>query len=135
MPMNSATFYKAVMEANADRYLAEAKRGTAAVFRALRDRLSREEAEQLVAQLPAELKTVWRSGERPGRKLVRLHRRSFYERVMNEADLRSLRDARWMTLAVFGALKEALSAGESEDVLAQLPTDLKELWSEAKVPA
>jgi uncharacterized protein (DUF2267 family) len=133
--MDTATFYRAVMKANADRYLAETKRGTAAVFRALRDRLSREEAGQVAAQLPQELKAVWRAGERPGRKLVRLHRRSFYERVMNEADLRSLRDARWMTLAVLGALKEALSLGEAEDVLAQLPKDLKELWTEARIPA
>ncbi len=135
MAMNTATFYRAVMEANTDRYRAEAKRGTAAVFRALRDRLSREEAGQVADQLPQELKAVWRAGERPGRKLVRLHRRSFYKRVMNEADLRSLPDARGMTLAVFGALKEALSSGEAEDVLAQLPTDLKRLWTEAKVPA
>jgi uncharacterized protein (DUF2267 family) len=40
-----------------------------------------------------------------------------------------------MTLAVFGALKESLSPGEAEDVLAQLPKDLKELWAEGQVSA
>jgi uncharacterized protein (DUF2267 family) len=38
-----------------------------------------------------------------------------------------------MTLAVFAALKEQLSPGEAEDVYAQLPKNLKELWAEAQV--
>jgi uncharacterized protein (DUF2267 family) len=36
-----------------------------------------------------------------------------------------------LTLAVFGALKAQLSPGEADDVLAQLPKDLKEVWVEA----
>jgi uncharacterized protein (DUF2267 family) len=40
-----------------------------------------------------------------------------------------------MTLAVFAALKEQLSPGEADDVYAQLPKDLKELWAEAQVEA
>jgi uncharacterized protein (DUF2267 family) len=34
-------------------------------------------------------------------------------------------------VAVFSVLKAQLSEGETEDVLAQLPKDLKELWVEA----
>ena len=34
-------------------------------------------------------------------------------------------------MAVFSALKTQLSEGEAEDVVAQLPKDLKELWVEA----
>ncbi len=63
--MDTASFYRAVMEASADRHHAEAKRGTAAVFHALRDRLTPEEAAQLAAQLPRELKEVNRC--RPAR--------------------------------------------------------------------
>jgi uncharacterized protein (DUF2267 family) len=133
--MHTATFYRAVMDASADRRRDEAKRATAAVFHALRDRLTPEEAGQLAAQLPRELKQVWRAGEQAGRKPVKLHRPAFYHRVMKEAGLGSTRDARWMTLAVLGALKESLSPGEAEDVLAQLPKDLKELWAEAQVSA
>jgi uncharacterized protein (DUF2267 family) len=33
--------------------------------------------------------------------------------------------------AVFGALKEQLSAGEVDDIAAQLPTDLKGVWGQA----
>ena len=36
------------------------------------------------------------------------------------------------SLAVFAALKEHLAPGEAEDVFAQLPKDLKELWAEAQ---
>lgn len=133
--MRAATFYRAVMAATADRRPAEAKRATAAVFHALRDRLTPAEADQLAAQLPRELQEVWRAGERAGRKPEKLHRPAFYQRVMKEAQLSSTRQARWMTLAVLGTLKESLSPGEAEDVLAQLPKDLKELWIEAQVEA
>ena len=51
---------------------------------------------------------------------------------MTEAGLPAIKEARWTTLAVFGALKEALTPGEAEDVLAQLPKDLKEIWEEAQ---
>jgi uncharacterized protein (DUF2267 family) len=130
--MKTLTFYQTVMDASADRRREEAKRATGAVFHALRDRLTREEAAQLAAQLPRELKEVWRAGERAGRQPVKMHREEFYQRVMKEIGLPSIREARWMTLAVFGALKEQLSPGEAEDVLAQLPKDLKEVWAEAQ---
>jgi uncharacterized protein (DUF2267 family) len=60
-----------------------------------------------------------------------MHRRQFYERVKGEAELASIREARSVTVGVFGALKAQLSPGEAEDVLAQLPKDLKEVWEEA----
>ena len=44
-----------------------AKRATAAVFHALRDRLTPNEADQVLAQLPRELKQVWEEGELPER--------------------------------------------------------------------
>jgi uncharacterized protein (DUF2267 family) len=56
----------------------------------------------------------------------------FYERVLRDAGLPSKREARWMILAVFAALKEQISAGEARHVMAQLPKDLKELWDEAQ---
>lgn len=130
--MTPEAFYRLVMEASADPRREEAKRATAAVFHALRDRLTPEEAEHLAAQLPRALQEVWWAGDRSPGRPIKLHRREFYERVMREAELPSVRDARWKTLAVFAALKEQLSPGESEDILAQLPKDLKELWAEAQ---
>ena len=129
--MTTISFYRTVIGETGEANRERVKRATAAVLHALRDRLTPEEAHQLAAQLPRELKRAWEEGEAPGRKPIKIHRKEFYARVKSEAELASLREARWITVAVFTALKEQLSPGEAEDVLAQLPKDLKEVWSEA----
>lgn len=129
--MTTISFYRTVIGETGEIDRERVKRVTAAVLHALRDRLTPEEANQVVAQLPRELKRVWEEGETHGRSPIRMHRKEFYERVKSEADLPSTREARWATVAVFAALKEQLSPGEAEDVLAQLPKDLKEVWWEA----
>lgn len=78
---------------------------------------------------------MWVTGERSDRKPVKLHRQAFYNRVKQEAGLSSAAEARAATLTVCAALKKQISPGEAEDVRAQLPKDLKEVWQEAKVPA
>lgn len=131
--MKPREFYRVVMDTSGQRSLDTARRATGAVFHALRDRLTWQESDQVVAQLPTDLKAVWREGEVLDREPLKLHRDEFLERVRGEMSLPSRREARWMTLAVFAALKEQLSPGEAEDVLTQLPKDLKELWAEAQV--
>jgi uncharacterized protein (DUF2267 family) len=130
--MAVAAFYRTVMRTSGDDRREMAKRATAAVFHALRDRLTPEESDQVVDQLPAQLKEIWRTGEKAERRPLKLHRAEFFERVKAEMGAESTREARWITLAVFAALKEQLSPGEAEDVLAQLPKDLKEVWVEAQ---
>ena len=130
--MTAQAFYRTVMKASGNDRREVAKRATAAVFHALRDRLTPEESDQVVDQLPTELKEVWRAGEKTDRQPLKLHRDAFFERVKDEVSLPSQREARWMTLAVFAALKEQISPGEAEDVWAQLPKDLKEVWDEAQ---
>ena len=131
--MTTATFYKTVMAASGERDRERMRRAAAAVLHALRDRLTVEEADQAQAQLPLELKEVWAEGERVEQAPLRLSQEEFYARVQREAGLPSPREARWMTLAVFAALKEQLSPGEAGGVFAQLPKALKELWLEALV--
>jgi uncharacterized protein (DUF2267 family) len=132
--MTTEIFYRTVMETSGVSDPTRARRVTAAVFHALRDRITQPESDQLFAQLPWELQTVWVAGERSERKPVKLHRQAFYNRVKQEAGLSSAAEARAATLAVFSALKKQISPGEADDVLAQLPKDLKEVWEEAKVP-
>ena len=129
--MDTQAFYRTVRERTGQCQREEAKRGTAAVFHALRDRLTPQEADHVVAQLPRPLKAAWEAGDTIGREPVKLHRQEFYERVRQETGLLSDQEAQWLTLAVFGALKTQLSPGEADDVLAQLPGDLKEIWIEA----
>lgn len=125
--MSATSFYRHVMgEAGVDH--AQAERVTAAVLHTLRDRLTPEEAAQAAAQLPRPLQVLWQQGETPRRRPVKMHRRAFYDRVRGEAGLASLTEARDVTHAVFGALKVQLSPGEAEDILTQLPGDLKEIW-------
>lgn len=130
--MATSTFYRTVMRTSGEDSRVTVKRATAAVLHALRDRLTPEEADQAVAQLPVELKEVWHEGEASERRPLAMHKRDFYERVAREAALTSKRQTHWMVLGVFAALKEQLSPGEAEDVLAQLPKDLKEVWAEAQ---
>jgi uncharacterized protein (DUF2267 family) len=131
--MSTQSFYRTVMETTGDYSHEAARRATAAVFHALRDRLTREEADQAAAQLPRELKAVWAQGDRAERRPLKMDREEFCARVKQAAGLASDKEARWTTLAVFAALKEQISPGEATDVLAQLPKDLKELWAEAQV--
>jgi uncharacterized protein (DUF2267 family) len=134
--MTAPAFYRNVRDAIGGTASHEsAKRATAAVFHALRDRLTPDEADQVMAQLPRELKEVWEVGEAPERRPVKLDREEFYARVERETGVASTREARWLTLAVFTALQKQLSPGEAEDVLAQLPKDLKEVWTEAQAAA
>jgi len=129
--MSTRAFYRRVIDETGETSREVVTRGTAAVLHALRDRLTPEEARQAVAQLPRELKLVWKEGEAPGRKPVKLSRKEFYDRVKSEAGLVSIREARFMTIGVFAALKAQLSPGEADDILAQLPSDLKEIWEAA----
>jgi uncharacterized protein (DUF2267 family) len=77
------------------------------------------------------LKRIWAEGDTPGRRPVKMHRKEFYARVKRDAAIESIREARFFTIAVFAALKAQLSPGEADDVMAQLPRDLKEIWEEA----
>jgi uncharacterized protein (DUF2267 family) len=130
--MTTSSFYRTVTETSGERDRERVRHAIAAVLHALRDRLTEAEADQVQAQLPLELKEVWAEGVEASRLPVKMNREAFYTRVTAEAGLPSTREGRWMTLAVFAALKEQLSPGEAEDVFAQLPKDLKEVWAEAQ---
>jgi uncharacterized protein (DUF2267 family) len=129
--VTTLSFYRRVIDETGQADREAVKRGTAAVLHALRDRLTPTEAAQAAAQLPRALKEVWSEGDRRDRKPLKMHRRDFYDRVRREAGLRNVREARFLTIAVFLALKEQLSGGEAEDIQAQLPRDLKDVWEDA----
>ena len=133
--MTTQMFYRTVARTGHQQDRTVVTRATAAVLHALRDRLTTDEADQVLAQLPEALKEVWAEGEEAEREPIKMKCEEFYERVVRDAGLPSTREARWMTLAVFAALKEQISPGEARDVMAQLPKDLTELWDEAQAEA
>jgi uncharacterized protein (DUF2267 family) len=124
-----AVYSRVSVEADLDS-LAKSRQATGVVLRALRDRLTPEEGRQAVAQLPRELKALWRADDTPALP-VKMHRREFVDRVRREAGLPSRRRAEILVDAVFGALKEQISRGEADDIEAQLPADLKGVWARA----
>lgn len=124
-----AMYSRVSVEADLDS-LAKSRQATGVVLRALRDRLTPEEGGQAVAQLPRELKALWRAADTPALP-VKMHRREFVDRVRREAGLTSHRRAEILVDAVFGALKEQISRGEADDIAAQLPADLKGVWARA----
>jgi uncharacterized protein (DUF2267 family) len=129
--MDAQRFYRQVLVAAGRPSLDDAKRVTASVFHALRDRLTPDEADQAAAQLPRPLKLLWWAGEPEGRRPTKMHRKEFEARVRLDAGLASGRETRQVVHAVFGALKEQLSPGETDDILSQLPKDLKRVWEDA----
>jgi uncharacterized protein (DUF2267 family) len=129
--MTAQSFYRRVLIEAGRPSLDDAKRVTAAVLHTLRDRLTPGEADQAAAQLPRPLKLLWWAGEVEGRRPLKMHKREFHARVQGEAGLASEREARFVTRAVFAALKEQLSPGECDDILTQLPKDLKSVWEDA----
>jgi uncharacterized protein (DUF2267 family) len=133
--VDTNAFYRVVMRTLGIDSRSKAETATAAVLRALRDRLTPEEALQARAQLPAPLQRVWDEGDDVDRRPLRMDLAEFQARVMREAGLASAREAHWAMLGVFAALKEQLTPGEAEDVMAQLPKDLKEAWAEAQAAA
>jgi uncharacterized protein (DUF2267 family) len=124
-------FYSRVSVEAGIETLDDSRRATAAVLRALRDRLTVDEAAQAAAQLPTELKRLWASGRRESSRPLKLRRVEFLERVREDGGLKSFSQAERATNAVFAALKEQLSDGEAEDIVAQLPRDLKGQWVRA----
>jgi uncharacterized protein (DUF2267 family) len=129
--MSARQFFSRVsVEADIDT-IEGAREAAAAVLRALRDRLTVNEAAQAAAQLPRELQRLWAGGHRASLRPLKLRRREFLERVRVDAGLESLNQAERVTDAVFAGLKEQLSQGEAEDIVAQLPRDLKSQWARA----
>jgi len=99
------------------------------VFNLLSMRLTEDESRNLWSQLPIGLKEMW-NFKHDG-KVLKIHREEFMQIVMNEGDLDSTEAAEDVIRGVFRALKEQITIGETGDVTAQLPGDMKDLWGSA----
>jgi uncharacterized protein (DUF2267 family) len=100
-----------------------------AVLHQLRDRLTRDEAVDLAAQLPLIVRGVYFEGWRPGRtpeKNVRT-KREFLDGVAAKLHPHAI-PPEPAVRDVFSLLTHHCDPGEIADVIAQLPAELKELW-------
>ncbi len=111
--------------------------GTRIVLSTLSHRLTPEEAKDVEAQLPQDLKNVWNSDTwmvnflTLSRQYQLKYRRKeeMYSLIDNETHKLDVPvGAEQLATAVFHVLKETISDGEVSDIAAQLPQDIKEVW-------
>jgi uncharacterized protein (DUF2267 family) len=106
----------------------QAQRAIRATLATLAEYVSAKETRDLAAQLPRELKPMLAKRTSAGEPFPP---KEFVRRVAAREQL-SASEAFDRTRAVFDVLAEAVTAGELEDVLAELPDECKELF---KAPA
>ncbi|QBD78921.1 DUF2267 domain-containing protein [Ktedonosporobacter rubrisoli] len=103
----------------------DAERATRATLQTLGERLAGGEAKDLASQLPPQLAQYTLSGL-PGLG-ERFPLDEFYLRV-SDREGANLQDATHHAQAVIGVLQTAVSKGEIDDILAQLPAEYNRLF-------
>lgn len=107
---------------------------TSVVLNSLRGRILPDEADDVAAQLPDDIKELWGTGVRAFFEKftgpTKLEKEEFISNVADKAQLDEER-AEVSVRAVFHTLKDQITPGEAEDVAAELPKKLKILWLES----
>jgi uncharacterized protein (DUF2267 family) len=112
--------------ADADRQYAY--RALRAVLHSLRDRLTVEAAAKLGAQLPTLIRGIYYEDWHPSRTPLPIHDvAGFLEHVAREGHLAGETEASLAVTAVSRVLREHVTEGEIDDVLAILPAKLRVL--------
>ncbi|HEU5062052.1 MAG TPA: DUF2267 domain-containing protein [Solirubrobacterales bacterium] len=97
-----------------------------AYLQALRDRLTVDEAAQLGAQLPLLIRGIYYEGWNPSKTPVKYHHiDEFLGRVKDEAELPGETSASYAVSVAAEVLRAHVSAGEIDDIRAQLPEELQ----------
>ena len=137
--MNKDEFIKKVMQIANIENKEMAERGVQIVLSLLSYRLTENEQKDVEAQLPLDLKRVWNNRvwvvnffRLSGKRLKYRHKIELMSLVENEIKRENLPlHAEKLTKAVFHALKENISFGESEDIAHMLPKDVREFYKAA----
>ena len=129
--MRKKKFLKKVQEYAELDHLDQAEDLTRVVFYLLSARLTINEGEDLRAQLSGDLKELWDGVKETKVDVIKFNKPEFLNRIIADVGLESVEEAERVVNAVFKALKSQISAGEAEDVAAQLPKGLKEMWIES----
>lgn len=137
--MNKDDFVKKVMTQLNTQDKNTTERGIQIVFSILSHRLTKEEADQVCDQLPHDLKRMWNNQVwitnyfmLSGKRLNYRHRVQLMSLVENEILRESLNlHAESLTKAVLHTLKEQITPGESGDISAQLPEEIKDFFKAA----
>jgi uncharacterized protein (DUF2267 family) len=107
---------------------AYAWRALSGYLQVLRDRLTVDEAAELAAQLPQLLRGVFYEGFDPSRQPERIRdRETFLAKLTQRAQLEDAPEAARVAAAATRMLRRRIAEGEMEDVLAQLPAEIREV--------
>jgi uncharacterized protein (DUF2267 family) len=112
----------------------QAERIMTTVLHTLRDILTPEESLHLISQLPMLLKGIYVNGWHLGKKDRIRSKDEFIECLMLQNPRTAAQDfgnddkAMERSKAVFRVLRNHLAVGEVKDIVAQLPSELTELW-------
>ena len=104
--------------------VAQAERAAVYALEVLESRLMKEEARDLNAQLPTGLVELL---PLPHERPERLHRAGFLGRMAERMDV-DVQEAERLCRGVFEVVSRRVSEGELEDVLRELPAELRTLW-------
>ena len=105
-----------------------AYRALKAVLHALRDRSTVAEAAQLASQLPELIRGAFYENWRPAGTPERYRNAAaFLDRVRDNASLAGDTEASFAVSAVMTVLRRHVSTGELDDVLATMPSPVREL--------
>ena len=137
--MNKQEFIKRVMEVGNIEHKDHAERGVQIVFSILSHRIPKEESKDVASQLPSELKKVWNNNiwattyfNLVGKKLKYRHLDEMLTLVDKELMRQNLQlGAENITKSVIHVLKEQISVGETNDVLANLPAEIRHFYEAA----
>jgi uncharacterized protein (DUF2267 family) len=100
-----------------------------AVLHALRDRIPPDEVAQFAAQLPMLIRGFFYEGWRPAHKPEKYrHKQEFLDQVILEAPALEADEIERVVTAVFEILASELGSGETDQVRALLPAEVRELW-------
>lgn len=127
--MDALTFYRNVQKRAKLPNEMLARRATVAVLQTLHWRLQEAQADNIEANLPPELKKLWRGslGMRISKKLgaiEKLNKGQFISRVQDLTKRGTTQEAEKIAAAVLHVLKEAIPSGETKHMMTQLPEDL-----------
>lgn len=99
-----------------------------AVLHQLRDRLTIEEAVDLGAQLPVMVRGLYFEGWRPHKVPRKIRSRQAFLDELSDQLLPHTYPVDWAVSSVFDLMTHHCDPGEIDDVIGQLPDDLKDLW-------
>jgi CBS domain-containing protein len=100
----------------------------------MEQRLMSEEARHMEAQLPRKVVALMERCEKhQGQPYWKFSRAEFLGMVAEDLNV-DLAEAERITCAVLATVREHISEGEAEDVLGQLPRDLRTLWQAPGTP-